>query len=43
MVDILAALVASGVSEVDGVEEIDRGYENMDERLRALGADISRG
>jgi UDP-N-acetylglucosamine 1-carboxyvinyltransferase len=43
MVDILAALVANGVSEVDGVEEIDRGYENIDERLRALGADITRG
>jgi UDP-N-acetylglucosamine 1-carboxyvinyltransferase len=42
MVDILAALVANGVSEVDGVEEIDRGYENIDERLRQLGADITR-
>ena len=42
MVDILAALVAKGVSEVEGVEEIDRGYERMDERLRQLGADITR-
>jgi len=42
MVDILAALVASGISEVDGVEEIDRGYERIDERLRQLGADITR-
>jgi UDP-N-acetylglucosamine 1-carboxyvinyltransferase len=42
MVDILAALVAQGVSEVDGVEEIDRGYEAIDERLRQLGADITR-
>ncbi len=42
MVDILAALVASGVSEIDGVEEIDRGYERIDERLRQLGADITR-
>jgi UDP-N-acetylglucosamine 1-carboxyvinyltransferase len=42
MVDILAALVAQGVSEVDGVEEIDRGYERIDERLRQLGADITR-
>jgi UDP-N-acetylglucosamine 1-carboxyvinyltransferase len=42
MVDILAALVAHGVSEVDGVEEIDRGYERIDERLRQLGADITR-
>jgi len=42
MVDILSALVAEGVSEVEGVEEIDRGYEHMDERLRQLGADIKR-
>jgi UDP-N-acetylglucosamine 1-carboxyvinyltransferase len=42
MVDILAALVAQGISEVDGVEEIDRGYEAIDERLRQLGADITR-
>jgi len=42
MVDIIAALVANGVSEIDGAEEIDRGYERIDERLRDLGADIKR-
>jgi UDP-N-acetylglucosamine 1-carboxyvinyltransferase len=42
MVDVIAALVAKGVSEVDGVEEMDRGYEKIDERLRQLGADITR-
>jgi UDP-N-acetylglucosamine 1-carboxyvinyltransferase len=42
MLDILAALVASGVSEIDGVEEIDRGYEIIDARLRQLGAEITR-
>jgi UDP-N-acetylglucosamine 1-carboxyvinyltransferase len=42
MVNILAALVANGVSEIDGVDEIDRGYERIDERLRQLGADITR-
>ncbi len=42
MVDILAALVARGVSEVEGLDEIDRGYERIDERLRQLGADITR-
>ncbi len=42
MVDILAALVAQGVSEVDGSDEIDRGYEKIDKRLRELGADIER-
>jgi len=42
MVDIISALVAQGVSEIEGVEEIDRGYERLDERLRQLGADIDR-
>jgi UDP-N-acetylglucosamine 1-carboxyvinyltransferase len=42
MVDIIAALTARGVSEIDGAEEIDRGYERIDERLRNLGADIRR-
>ncbi len=42
MLDILAALIASGVSEIEGVEEIDRGYERIDERLRELGAEIKR-
>ncbi len=43
IVDILAALVAKGVSEINGAEEIDRGYERIDDRLRQLGADIARG
>ncbi len=42
MVDIIAALVAEGESVIEGVEEIDRGYEHIDERLRNLGADIHR-
>jgi UDP-N-acetylglucosamine 1-carboxyvinyltransferase len=42
MVDIIAALVASGTSEIEGVDEIDRGYERIDERLRDLGAEIKR-
>jgi UDP-N-acetylglucosamine 1-carboxyvinyltransferase len=42
MLDILAALIATGISEIEGVEEIDRGYEQIDERLRELGADIKR-
>jgi UDP-N-acetylglucosamine 1-carboxyvinyltransferase len=42
MVDVLAALVAQGVSEVDGIDEIDRGYERIDGRLRDLGADVAR-
>ena len=42
MLDIIAALAADGRSEIEGVDEIDRGYERIDERLRALGADIER-
>jgi len=42
MLDIIAALVAQGVSEIEGADEIDRGYERIDERLRQLGADITR-
>ncbi|MDP3954852.1 MAG: UDP-N-acetylglucosamine 1-carboxyvinyltransferase [bacterium] len=39
---ILAALVAQGKTELTGVEHVDRGYENLEERLRSLGARISR-
>jgi UDP-N-acetylglucosamine 1-carboxyvinyltransferase len=39
---IIAALIAEGKSEIEGVEEIDRGYERLDERLRNLGAGIKR-
>lgn len=39
---VLAALVASGESYVHGVEHIDRGYENIEGRLRSLGAAIRR-
>ena len=39
---VIAALIAEGESLVEGVEEIDRGYEKIDERLRSIGADIKR-
>ncbi|OGM91545.1 UDP-N-acetylglucosamine 1-carboxyvinyltransferase [Candidatus Wolfebacteria bacterium RIFCSPLOWO2_01_FULL_45_19] len=39
---VIAALVASGESVIEGIEEIDRGYEKIDERLRTLGAKIER-
>ena len=38
----LAALSAKGTSEIENIEQIDRGYENIDERLNALGANIKR-
>lgn len=39
---VIAALVAEGRSEIAGIEHIDRGYENLEQRLQALGADIKR-
>ena len=39
---LIAALSASGKSTIQNIEQIDRGYENIDGRLRALGADIVR-
>lgn len=42
MAHIIAALSAEGASTISGIARIDRGYEKLDERLRALGADIQR-
>jgi len=39
---VLAALVASGETIIDRVYHIDRGYENIEEKLRAIGAEIRR-
>lgn len=39
---LIAALSASGVSVIHNIEQIDRGYEAIDERLNALGAKIIR-
>lgn len=39
---VLAGLVARGITVVEGVENLDRGYERFDERLRSLGAEIKR-
>jgi len=39
---LIAALIAKGQSTIDNVYQIDRGYYKIDERLRALGADIKR-
>ncbi len=39
---LLAALCAKGTSVINNIEQIDRGYEALDVRLRALGAKISR-
>ncbi|MCU0397330.1 MAG: UDP-N-acetylglucosamine 1-carboxyvinyltransferase, partial [Cyclobacteriaceae bacterium] len=39
---LIAALSANGVSEISSIEQIDRGYQKIDERLRKLGAEIER-
>ena len=39
---LLAALTARGISRIDNISQIDRGYENIEERLNALGAKIKR-
>ncbi|MCU0460708.1 MAG: UDP-N-acetylglucosamine 1-carboxyvinyltransferase [Bacteroidales bacterium] len=39
---LIAALSAEGISTIHNIEQIDRGYQNIDKRLNALGADIKR-
>jgi len=39
---LIAALSAKGISTIQNIEQIDRGYENIDGRLRAIGAKIER-
>jgi UDP-N-acetylglucosamine 1-carboxyvinyltransferase len=39
---LIAALSATGTSEISNIDQIDRGYQNIDKRLRALGAAIER-
>ena len=42
MAHLIASLIAKGESTVEGVEEIDRGYEDIDGRLKKLGAEMER-
>ncbi len=39
---LIAALSADGKSTIHNIEQIDRGYQNIDTRLKAIGADITR-
>jgi len=39
---LIAALSAEGTSEIDNIQQIDRGYQNLDERLNKIGASIIR-
>ena len=42
MAILLAALAAEGESTINNIGQIDRGYEKIDQRLKALGADLTR-
>ena len=42
MAMLIAALCADGTTEIDNIGQIDRGYERIDERLRQLGARVTR-
>ena len=39
---IIAGIAATGTTEVSGIEYVDRGYENIEEKFKSLGADITR-
>ena len=39
---LIAALSAEGTSRIDNIEQIDRGYQNLEQRLRNIGAKITR-
>ena len=39
---LIAAMSAEGTSRIDNIEQIDRGYESIEKRLNALGAQIIR-
>ena len=39
---LIAAMSANGTSRIENIEQIDRGYEDIEERLNSLGARIRR-
>jgi len=39
---VLAGMIAKGTTTIENVYQIDRGYEKIEERLLAIGADIKR-
>ena len=39
---VIAAMIAEGESEIENIYQIDRGYEDIEARLKNLGADIER-
>ena len=39
---LIAAMSANGISTIHNIEQIDRGYQNIETRLNAIGAKITR-
>ena len=39
---VIAALAAKGTTQIEGINQIERGYENIIEKLTELGADVKR-
>ena len=39
---MIAALCANGTSQVEDIQHIERGYENIEEKFSSMGADIQR-
>ena len=39
---LIAGLIAQGETHIDNIQQIDRGYENIEKRLNKLGANIKR-
>ena len=39
---LIAAMSADGTSRIDNIDQIDRGYQNLEQRLNQLGAKITR-
>jgi UDP-N-acetylglucosamine 1-carboxyvinyltransferase len=39
---VIAALCARGVTQIENIEQIERGYEDIEKKLQRLGADIRR-
>ena len=39
---VIAGLVADGVTEIEDIRHIERGYEDIEEKLQMLGADIKK-
>jgi UDP-N-acetylglucosamine 1-carboxyvinyltransferase len=39
---LIAAMSADGISRIDNIDQIDRGYQNLEQRLNQLGAKITR-